>query len=51
MLDGARRELNFYLIELKEKDPWSYACYHCSTATNLYSKVHWEYYYKGYKGE
>jgi hypothetical protein len=28
MLDGARRELNFYLIELKEKDPWGYACYH-----------------------
>jgi len=51
MLDGARRELNFYLIELKEKDPWSYACYHCSTAANLYSKVHWEYYSKGYKGE
>jgi hypothetical protein len=34
-------ELNFYLVELGEKDPWAYAKYHCSTAANIYSTVHW----------
>ena len=51
MLDAVRNELNFYFLELKEKDPWAYACYHCTTAANLYSDVHWHYYPKGDKGE
>ena len=51
MLNTVRKELNFYFLELKEKDPWAYACYHCTTAANLYSDVHWHYYPKGYKGE
>lgn len=38
------KELNFYLIELGERDPWAYAQYHCSTASNLYSSVHWAYF-------
>ena len=51
MLDAVRKELNFYFLELKEKDPWAYACYHCTTAANLYSDVHWHYYPKGDKGK
>lgn len=35
------RELNFYLIEKGEDNPWAYAKYHCSTASNIYSSVHW----------
>lgn len=35
------RELYFYLIELQEPDPWSYARYHCGTTANAYSSVHW----------
>ena len=35
------RELDYYLIELGEPDPWAYAGYHCGTAANLYSRVHW----------
>src|SRR5262249_51158704 len=38
----ARRELDFYLDELNEPDPWAYAIYHCGTASNLYSSIHWE---------
>lgn len=44
MLDSVREELNFYLIEKRETDPWNYAKYHCSTAANVYSHVHWSYY-------
>ena len=51
MLDAVRKELNFYFLELKEKDPWAYACYHCTTAANLYSDVRWHYYPKGDKGK
>jgi hypothetical protein len=43
-LDEAKRELNFYLIELDRLDPWEYAIYHCSTASNVYSNVHWTYF-------
>ena len=35
------RELDFYLVEKGERDPWAYARYHCGTASNLYSFVHW----------
>ncbi len=41
----------FYFLELKEKDPWGYACYHCTGAANLYSDVHWHHYPNGDKGE
>ena len=37
----AEKELDYYLIELNEPDPWKYAKYHCSTTANLYSKVAW----------
>jgi hypothetical protein len=51
MIRYVRREIDYYLVELREKDPWAYAIYHCSTAANVYSKVHWGYYPKGYKEE
>jgi hypothetical protein len=38
---AVERELDFYLVELKKPDPWAYAIYHCGTAANLYSPVHW----------
>ncbi len=40
-LNEVTRELNFYLIEKGEDNPWAYAKYHCSTASNIYSSVHW----------
>ncbi len=45
-LEKVRQELNFYFVELGEKQPWEYAIYHCNTAANIYSKVHWSYYPK-----
>jgi len=41
------KEIEFYLIELKEPDPWGYAQYHVGTASNIYSNVHWGYFKKG----
>jgi hypothetical protein len=35
------KELDFYLVENSEPDPWAYARYHCNTGANLYSPVHW----------
>lgn len=43
MVDAVRKELDFYLVDKGEPNPWSYAKYHCSTAANVYSKVHWAY--------
>ena len=45
-LEKVRQELNFYFVELGERQPWEYAIYHCNTAANIYSKVHWGYYPK-----
>ncbi|MBI3021314.1 MAG: hypothetical protein HYY59_04880 [Candidatus Omnitrophica bacterium] len=52
ILKDVRRELDFYLIELSTPGrpaPWAYAQYHCDTAANIYSKVHWGWYPKGPK--
>lgn len=43
-LEAARRELDFYLVELGETDPWLYAQYHAGTSSNVYSKVHWSFF-------
>lgn len=40
-INDVERELDFYVIELKEPDPWKYLRYHCATTSNLYSTVHW----------
>jgi hypothetical protein len=36
-------ELDFYLVEKGESDPWEYGRYHCTTAANIYSSVHWSF--------
>jgi hypothetical protein len=41
MIEHVIKELDFYLVEKDEYDHWEYALYHCTTASNLYSKVHW----------
>jgi len=47
--DAARRELDFYLVELRKPDPWAYAIYHCGTAANAYSDVHWSFFPRGHR--
>jgi len=47
ILQDVKKELNFYLIELQEPNPWEYAIYHCSTTSNIHSTVHWGYYPNG----
>ena len=37
------REIEFYLVDKGEPNPWSYAKYHCGTSANLYSDVHWSF--------
>lgn len=39
-------ELNFYLVEQNERDPWAYAKYHCGTMANMYSSIHWSFFPK-----
>jgi hypothetical protein len=41
MIHAIEKELNFYLVEKGEKDPWAYARYHCGTTSNFYSLVRW----------
>ena len=54
MLADARRELDFYLVEHDIEfmpDHWGYAIYHCGTASNIYSSVHWSFLPTGNQGE
>jgi len=51
VLADARRELDFYLVEKGERDPWVYAQYHCNTGANMYSRVHWSYFPSGRDAE
>lgn len=37
------QELDFYLVDKDEPDPLGYAIYHCRTAANAYSDVHWSF--------
>jgi hypothetical protein len=43
------RELDFYLLQKGEANPWRYAQYHCTTAANIYSTVHWAFIRAGSK--
>ncbi len=43
MTDAVVGELDFYLVTKRERNPWAYAQYHCGTAANLYSSVHWSF--------
>lgn len=40
-VDAVRKQIEYYLVELGEPDPWSYAVYHCGTMADAYSQVHW----------
>ncbi|MFH0818047.1 MAG: hypothetical protein V1909_05450, partial [Candidatus Micrarchaeota archaeon] len=51
MLADARYELDFYLVEKDEPDPWAYALYHCNTGANMFSRVHWSYFPTGSQGK
>ena len=51
MINAARKELDFYLAEKREANPWEYAIYHCNTSANMYSKVHWSYFPNRSRGE
>jgi hypothetical protein len=52
ILAEVRSELDFYLVEHPKEfpdtgHPWEYAIYHCGTASNVYSSVHWSYFSAG----
>jgi len=36
LIAGAREELDFYLVEKNEPDPWAYAVYHCNTRIRIH---------------
>jgi len=44
ILKDVKRQFDFFLSEKDEPDPWSYAMYHCTTASMLYSTVWWGYF-------
>jgi hypothetical protein len=44
MMDETKEELDFYLVELHERDPWVYAKYHCGTGANVYSSIRWSFF-------
>jgi hypothetical protein len=43
VVHDVREDIVFYLDGAGGPVPWEYAIYHCSTAANLYSRVHWGY--------
>ena len=51
VLADACKELDFYLVEKNEPFPWEYAIYHCSTGSNIYSRIHWSYFPTGCQGK
>jgi hypothetical protein len=51
MINAARKDLDFYLVDKREPNPWAYAKYQSNTAANIYSKVHWSYFPEGNRGE
>ena len=42
-ISKVQNEIQFYMFELNNSDPWAYAQYHCGTSSNLYSTVHWSF--------
>jgi hypothetical protein len=51
IIGQVRRELDFFLVDKCEPEPWAYAIYHCGTGANIYSKVHWSYFPSGQQSE
>lgn len=48
IISTVKDELDYYFRNKHADNPWNYAIYHCSTASNIYSSVHWGYYPKGH---
>ena len=46
-VSDVKREIQFYLFELGERDPWAYARYHSGTTSNAISTVHWSFFDPG----
>ncbi len=44
LVEAVEKEIQFYLIDKPEEDPWAYAIHHCGTMANVYSRVHWSFY-------
>jgi len=42
-LTMAKKEINQYLIESQENNPWEYAKYRCRTISNVYAEIQWVY--------
>lgn len=43
VVSDVAKEIQYYLIDKREHNPWAYAQYHCGTSSNVYSKVHWSF--------
>lgn len=46
VIEHVAKDLDFYLVEKGGPDPWAYAKHHCTTAANIYSRIHWSYFPK-----
>jgi hypothetical protein len=46
-VSAVKKQIQFYLIDKAEPNPWSYAKYHCGTDSNVYSHVHWSFFKVG----
>jgi hypothetical protein len=44
---AVKKEIQFYLFDLNDPDPWRYAKYHCGTTADVYSMVHWSFFEPG----
>lgn len=45
--DKVLRQLDYFLVELNDPNPWTYAIYHCGSTANAYSNIRWAYFPKG----
>jgi len=45
--DKVLRQLDYFLLELNDPNPWTYAIYHCGSTANAYSDIRWAYFPKG----
>lgn len=41
IIDGVKREIDYYLIKPRQADPWKHAKYHCTSVSNFYSHFQW----------
>ena len=41
IIADVRRKVHWLFVEKGEAEPWAYARYHCTTAANAYSNIHW----------